>query len=347
MSKTGRSTATKLLLALGVAMMLAPVGNAMAAVGKPPHPSTGTVKHARGTTAELTGAIAPNGNAVNYFFQYGTTLAYGSQTPMVVIASPTAKIKVGQIVSGLKPSATYHYRLVVVVPSSGKIVNGRDRTFVAGKSGGRLVFKLTRPGAPDVFGNPFVLTGTLSGTGSANHAIRLQASPFPYLEPFANIGLPGVTNAAGAFAFRVTNMLLGTQFRVMTVDPLPVFSPILTEHVAVKVTLRVSHSKVPGLVRLYGTVTPAHTGTRVLLQLEKTTRPKENTKSESTTKQVTIVSTRVKRAAASFSRFSVVLAVHHTGRYRAFVQLTRGPLVSGASSAILLHAPRSKHGKKR
>ena len=46
----------------------------------------------------------------------------------------------------------------------------------------------------------------------------------------------------------------------------------------------------------------------------------------------------VKRATSSSSRFSVVVSLKSTGRYRAFVTLAKGPYASGYSSTIVLHA---------
>src|SRR5882757_540764 len=94
-------------------------------------------------------------------------------------------------------------------------------------------------------GSSFLLSGTLAGAGSANHAIALQASPFPFLEPFTNIGLPGVTNAAGNFSFRVANLSTTTQLRVITLDPRPIYSPIVTAFAGLRVSLHVRSSRQP------------------------------------------------------------------------------------------------------
>ena len=43
---------------------------------------------------------------------------------------------------------------------------------------------------PVVFGNPFFVEGTLSGTGAATHEVVLQANPFPYLGGFKTSATP-------------------------------------------------------------------------------------------------------------------------------------------------------------
>ena len=158
-------------------------------------------------------------------------------------------MSVGQPVTGLTPGATYHFRLVVL--AGGTTYDEHDKTFVAGgTTSKRLTFKLDKVTAADVYGSPFVISGTLSGLGGANAPIALQASPYPYLEPFVNIGAAGTTNAVGAFSFRISNLTTSTQFRVITLGTLPVYSPVVTEQVALNVSLRVSATKRPGFVLL-------------------------------------------------------------------------------------------------
>jgi hypothetical protein len=81
------------------------------------------------TTARLETEINPHGTATSYYFQYGTTTAYGSETPM-----PPAPLGAGEAdvfreaqIAGLQPSTTYHFR-VVAVNALGTIL-GPDRTF--------------------------------------------------------------------------------------------------------------------------------------------------------------------------------------------------------------------------
>jgi hypothetical protein len=67
------------------------------------------------TAATLEASIDPNGSPTSYFFQYGTTTAYGStspQPPGPVIGAGTADVDVASAVQGLSPATTYHYRVV-------------------------------------------------------------------------------------------------------------------------------------------------------------------------------------------------------------------------------------------
>jgi len=192
----------------------------------------------------------------------------------------------------------------------------------------------------------------------------LQASPFPYRTPFANVGGPIATGATGAFSFRVAKLSTSTKFRVATVGALPVYSLVLTEQVTVRVTLKVRSTSRKGLVRLYGTVTPAEVGAHVFFQLEGTAkRPKaEKEKLDKPKKPGTSekaaeksekptfsskFSTVVKRATRTISRFSAVVNIIDAGAYRAFVEVPPGPVASGHSQSIQLHAAPKKKSKKK
>jgi hypothetical protein len=327
----------------------APSPAARAAKITVPRVITGAVTHARGNTAELEGVVNPRGQETTYFFQYGRTIAYGSQTPSASAGNGTANVKVGQSASPFL--ATYHYRLVASNAQPGSIRVGRDRTFVTPVTlVGRPKVELSKPTEPTVFGSTAVLNGTVTGPTPANRRISLQSSPFPYLEAFSVAGLPTVTNAAGRFSFRVPSLTASTQFRVVTLETLPLFSPQVTEHVAPRLTFKVRSAGRPGFVRLYGTVTPAEVGAHISFQLEKPVRPGRTEKSEETTrKYVTQFKTVAKRATRTMSRFSSIVSIRRTGRYRVFILLRNGPLVSGASQqSVVIHAApaRKAHGKK-
>jgi hypothetical protein len=190
--------------------------------------------------------------------------------------------------------------------------------------------------AADIFGRPVIFSARLAGSGEANHRIALQASPYPFLEPFANIGPPGVTDSRGRFAFRIANLTTNTQLRLETLDTPPIYSPVVILDVAVRVSFSVRSSGGNGLMRLYGTVTPAVTGANVYFQLLQRLKPGTN---EESRRYVSEFVTPVERASEKFSRFSIVVKVRKGGRYRAFVKVPPGPVVSGVSArTIVLHA---------
>ncbi len=95
----------------------------------PPEVTTGPASDITPTTATLNGTLDPNGRQTTYFFQYGTTAAYGSRapTPSGNAGSGTSLQGVSAAISGLAPETTYHYRLVA--QSSAGTTTGADRTF--------------------------------------------------------------------------------------------------------------------------------------------------------------------------------------------------------------------------
>lgn len=315
----------------------------------PPLVTSGAVAHVRGTSAELLGAINPRGAATTYYFEYGPTITYGRRTSSATLPAGFRRVKVGRPVLGLLPG--YHYRLAATnafIPLGAKF--GKDRTYTPKTpNASRLAFVIPKPTAATVFGKPLIVSGTLSGVGGANRAIVLQESPYPFLEAFTSVGSQ-VTSSAGRFSFRVGTLSLSTQFRLNTVDPRPLYSKIFTEQVAVRVTFKVRSAGRPGYVRLYGTVAPAHVGARVEFQVQKHVRPGRSEKTaERTVAWVAQGSTVVKRATKTVSRFSSIVSIRHSGRYRAFVVIHRGAFVSGFSEqTIVLHAApaRKKQAKK-
>jgi hypothetical protein len=326
-------SARRLLCAVAgvAAVALAQPASSVAKPGVPRVSTTGAA-HVLGTSALLTAVINPNGVETTYYFQYGTTVSYGQQTATAAAGAGTTKLRVGLPISHLTPGVLYHFR--VVATANGLIVPGRDRTFVA--KGAPLAFVLKKP-AQDTYGTPLILSGNLTGVGSANHRVVLQASPFPFLESFSLIGTPAVTNALGAFSFRVANLTANTQLRVSTIDPLPVYSPVITVQVVPRIVLHVHTSSVRGVVRLFGTITPAVNGAKVALQVQKAVRPGKN---EVSVRWLNQFSTAAKKGPGGTSRFSIVTAIRHGGRYRAYLKMPpRAKFASGPSLAtVVLHA---------
>jgi hypothetical protein len=105
----------------------------------PPAPSATTGgADVNGASATLSGSVNPNGVASSYYFEFGTTAAYGQQTPPQSAGSGSSAVSVSAALSGLAANATYHYRLVAVGPN-GAIAIGADRTFMtAGAATTRL-----------------------------------------------------------------------------------------------------------------------------------------------------------------------------------------------------------------
>ncbi len=100
---------------------------------------TGFAYPIRATGATLNGKIDPNGLSTSYKFEYGTTESYGQSMPASPksVGSGSAHVTVSEVIDGLKPETTYHFRLVAT--TSKGTINGVDRTFKTSAWTGRHV----------------------------------------------------------------------------------------------------------------------------------------------------------------------------------------------------------------
>lgn len=310
------------LVALASAFTFAlPVSLGQAASPPAPNVGTGGVSSVSYSSVVLNGSIDPRGQGTDYLFQYGPTRSYGSQTVLSPAGNGTKTIRVSQSVSGLQPLTSYHYRIVATSP--GGTTKGDDRTFTTPEI--PLSVAVTGVPNPVVFGNSFVVEGTLSGTGAGNHEIVLQANAYPYSGGFKIVGNPEVTNPAGGFSFPFPELLEGAQLRVVTVGKPEVSSPVVLENVAVRVSFHARQVGRSGFVRLYGTVAPAEVGVLVGFQL---LQPGHNSVNEG--------GTGLKADTPTVSSFSRVVRIRRRGLYRALIQVPAGSRVSNYSSPIFI-----------
>ena len=386
--RIGRQTVLRTLLVASVELtLLLAAQQAFAAEPKPTTPtkeagttpkrselptaSTGGA-HAHGSTVELAGTINPRGEATSYYFQYGPTSAYGSQTPTASLPAGTVKVRVTQPVTGLQPG--YHYRLVVT-GARGATVDGHDHTYAPAtkkrtttpnKAAQRLKFTIGNPppeGQP--VGSAITIAGSLSGLGAAGHQVVLQSDPYPFDGVFTTVAVQSASTG-GRFSFYVAHLTRNTRFRVLAPGSAPTYSSVITELATVRVTFHVRSAPHGGLARLYGTVSPAVAGAVVFFQLQRTARPKhlrakifKSEKAEEKAQEkaeekaetlvyATVFKEPVKHATRTMSRFSSVLSIRKAGVYRAYVVVPAGPLASGYSTSLTLRATTAqKKGKRK
>ncbi|HET8565249.1 MAG TPA: hypothetical protein VFL77_02125 [Solirubrobacterales bacterium] len=95
-----------------------------------PGPPSATTKAAAAVgdvEATLTGSVTPHGLQTTYFFEYGTTTAYGQETAEASAGSGTVAVPVSALLTGLSPDTTYHFQLVAENESG--TAPGGDQTF--------------------------------------------------------------------------------------------------------------------------------------------------------------------------------------------------------------------------
>ncbi len=302
--------------------MLGLGAGARAAVPPAPGASTLGVSSVSASSAVLHGAVNSKGQITSYTFQYGTTVAYGAQTPPASAGSASATIHVSQALTGLQPYTTYHYRILASGP--GGVTAGGGRTFTTAK----VPLSLQIAGVPNPvpFREPFAVQGTLSGTGAAGRAVALQINPFPYLGGFKTYGNPELTSTSGSFSFPVLGLLENAQLRVVTTASPHLSSPVVLEGVAVRVTLharRVQRRRRGLYVRFSGTISPAEVGASVGIQWLRPGAPSLNQGG-----------TFASFAGTGSSRFGTVVRIRHRGLYEALVVVKDGSHVSAYSAAV-------------
>jgi hypothetical protein len=230
-----------------------------AAAATLPAASTGAARSLTASSATLNGTLNPNGEPTTYFFRYGPTTAYGSQTPT---QGPTAAVKkstpASAGVGGLAAGTTYHYRLVATNASGTR--QGRDRMF---KTLGLISFT-GRPGSVP-FGSPTLLSGQLFGGSVAGVKVTLKENRYPFA------GLKAVattrTDTAGRFGFNRTPSV-NSQYQVVAATRPETTSAVQLVLVRIRVSLRLSATRPRSGQRVVfsGRVRPAHNGRFVIIQ---------------------------------------------------------------------------------
>jgi hypothetical protein len=285
-----------------------------------PAVATGDVANLAPQSATVLGKVDPNGAATTYLFQYGPTTLYGAATPVAAAGNGSSAAAVTANLSGLAPATVYHYKLIA--HNRNGTVAGGDRVFRTRAQ--PLGLTLAATPNPVAFGRPTVLSGALTGTGSAGKQIVLQSNPFPYTQGFVTVSNPQLTGADGAFMFPLLNVPLNTQFRVLIPTKPEIASPIVGVNVAVRVSTNVSARRVHTgrRVRFFGRVTPARPGALVAIQRLRGTR------------WVTIAGTITHSAGTRFSRYAKRVRIRRGGSYRVFVAIVDGNYTSSTGRTV-------------
>jgi hypothetical protein len=311
------------LAAIATLALLATLGlTATAARAAVPLPSvsTGSAGALTFDSATLHGALTPHGSDTSYYFQFGLTSAYGSQTTIADAGAGTSNVNVSLPITGLQPLTVYHYRIVAVNATGA--ATGKDKTLLTTKVPLSLQI-LTSPN-PVLYAGMITVQGTLSGTENSSREVILQANQFPFTAGFQNVAVnPELTTATGGFSFLLPGLTQVTQFRVVTTTNPAVVSPVATENVAVRVTGHLGRARRRHFTRVYGTVTPAENGMKVaILRIAHG-------------HGVLVGGTVLVHATATSSRFSRAVPVK-SGVYRVLVQVTTGAQVSNYSQPLLI-----------
>lgn len=113
-----------------------------------PEVTTETASEVKPTTAKLKASVNPRGSLTTYQFEYGTTASYGTKVPVSPksIGSGNESEPVSELISGLTPEVTYHYRIVAT--SAAGVSQGKDKTLSAGEETGEWLLGKAKVATP-------------------------------------------------------------------------------------------------------------------------------------------------------------------------------------------------------
>jgi hypothetical protein len=301
-------------------VLIAPAAASAAA----PAVSTGGAAQVTSTSATLTGTVNPHGLTTSYYFQYGTTTAYGTRTASTSSGKGTVAVAAAAQVTGLAPHTKYHYR--VIAHNSDGTTAGNDRTFTTPRQ--PLGLALGAAPNPVVFGGLTTLSGTLSGTGNSGRAIQLQQNPFPFTAGFSNVANAQLTNAQGAFSFTLLSVPLTTQYRVLVANSQSIVSPIVTVSVQVLVRTSVTHRHVRrgSKVHFSGTVRPAVPNVPLAIQ-----------KQGPSGRWSTLDGSVTRPGGNGYAVYGKTIRIKRGGHFRVYVGASGGTFTPNVGRTIVIH----------
>jgi hypothetical protein len=321
-----RRTALSLALAAAVLACSAPVASAA-------RPAVTTGGAAVGpSTATFTGTVDPQGLSTQYWFEYGTTSAFGAQTAATAAGAGNSAVTAAGSVGNLAADTVYHYR--IVARNRDGTTRGTRRTVRTQRA--PLGLSLSAAPNPIPFGTAATLGGILTGTGSAGRSVQIFQNPFPYTAGFTPVGSPIVTNAQGGFALAIAPPAVTTQFRARLTGDAGTASPVLTVPVAARVStgVQIGRRRSDGvrLVRFAGRVRPARVGALYAIQ-------RRSSKGD---RWITVAGGITRTDQPDASRYAKRVRVRHSGTYRVFVRIEEGSLVSAAGREVAIRLRRAR-----
>jgi hypothetical protein len=146
--------------------------------------------------ATLNGTVNPKLKATTYYFEYGTSTAYGTRTTTASAGGGASTAQVSATVSGLTASTTYHFRLVAT--NSVGTSYGADSAFTTSASA--QITTYSAPGPSFSYNPSYPVTGspiTFDGTTS-----KCYATPCSYRWTDDSDGSLLGTGATMSFTFQ-------------------------------------------------------------------------------------------------------------------------------------------------
>ncbi len=270
---------------------------------KPPVPVVGGV-HATNitqTSATVRGTVNPEGQATSYVFDYGTSTAYGAQTPTASAGSGTIATVVSPTIGGLAPNTTYHYRLAATSANGTTFshdVAFRTAALPAGVTLGAVPVEIT-------VGQLTSLGGRVLPPRPSHVTVILESATAPG-GPWIDAGSIAAAST-GAYSFAGLAPSGNTYYRTLA-DGAVSATVRVSVHFRVGLIVSRRHPRRGSLVRFHGRVGPARNGSVAVIQwLGPHGR------------WHTIRRARLRGAGGGLSFYSVRVRIVRSGRYRVLV----------------------------
>jgi len=180
----------------------------MSSLAAPPSASTTANPPVGPGTATLDGWVNPNGAETRFYFQYGTTTAYGSNIPAPPgssIGSGTSSQHVVQGLSGLQLATTYHFRLVA--SNALGTTYGQDQAFTT------LAYppEVTTDPADGIDSQGATLHGSVNPRGTDTH-YQFQYGTTTSYGSVASVGGAGAGNGFVGAGWRIDGLPQNTTY---------------------------------------------------------------------------------------------------------------------------------------
>ncbi len=171
----------------------------------PPVTVTSAATAVTPTSATLNGTVNPNGLATTWYFEWGTTTAYGNTTAVTSAGTGTSTVSVNAGITGLTGGVTYHYRLAAT--NSDGTSYGADMTFTYGAA------VVTTAAALSITGTSAVSGGNVTSDGGyavTARGVCWGTSANPTIS--GNHTTDG--SGTGTFSSTITGLSANTQYHV-------------------------------------------------------------------------------------------------------------------------------------
>lgn len=228
-----------------------------------PSASTSAATEIGADRATLHGRVNPGGRPTTYQFEWGHTTAYGSVTASTSAGSGASGMPVSVVLTGLRPGATYHYR--VVATNAAGTDRGGDR--ILRTSRGLTGISIVPSATTVAWNGTVVLSGALTGAAVERAPVVLLRQDHPYSAGFRQAGI-ATTDAAGRYSFRLGRVYASTRVKVQAGRGSAIVSPVVSIGSQLFVRLRAERRRAT-TVRLVGRVYPARPDGRARIERQR------------------------------------------------------------------------------